>query len=128
MRRLVSDLKQNGGATGSRLETRFMQLLRRERFPMPVRQLEISDRGGLIGRVDFAYPDRMIAIEVQSYEFHSERESWANDQTRLDRLYSSGWKPRLVTKEDIESPERILSELARGLGVGRVLSRLGLGL
>lgn len=56
MRRLLLDLGTNGGPTGSQLETRFMQLLRRERLPTPVRQFEIFDRDGMIGRGGFRVP------------------------------------------------------------------------
>ena len=47
------------------LESRFEQLLTEAGLPAPIRQHEIRDRhGALLARVDFAYPDARLAIEV----------------------------------------------------------------
>ena len=71
---LIEDIAAHG-ATDSPLETRFLQLLRRSRLPAPRRQYEIHDEGTFIARVDFAYPEIRLAVEVDGYRFHSSRPS-----------------------------------------------------
>jgi very-short-patch-repair endonuclease len=88
--------------TDSALETRLSRLLRRHRLPQPERQVEIREGREFIGRVDFAYPELKVAIEVQSYRWHS---SWAarlSDMERLNRLQALGWIIIQVTYEDLE--------------------------
>ena len=63
------------------METRLSRLLRRHHLPQPVRPLdspesrevEVRDALGFIGRVDFAYPELKIAIEVQSHRLRRGR-------------------------------------------------------
>ena len=116
MRKVLADIDSFGAPTGSHLETRFMQLIRKARFPTMHRQVEVWDAGRFVARVDFAYPDRRFAIEVQSYEFHSERRDWKRDQEKVNDLRRAGWDARLATKEDIEHPQRILGDIAKVLG------------
>jgi very-short-patch-repair endonuclease len=88
--------------TDSALETRLSCLLRRHCLPQPQRQVEVRDERGFIGRLDFAYPELMIAIEVQSYRWHSSRAAWGKDMERLNRLQALGWIVIQVTFEDLE--------------------------
>lgn len=84
------------------METRFGRLLRRHRLPQPQRQAEVRDQWGFIGRVDFAYPELKIAIEIQSYRWHSSWASQRSDMERLNRLQALGWMIIQVTFEDLE--------------------------
>jgi hypothetical protein len=72
--RAVLDRKTAGERpVGSILETRFRQLVRRAGLPEPVTQHEIHDGDELIARVDFAYPQHGIVIEVDGEERHTGR-------------------------------------------------------
>jgi very-short-patch-repair endonuclease len=96
------DARGDVAPTDSALETRLSRLLRRHRLPQPERQVEIREGREFIGRVDFAYPELKVAIEVQSYRWHS---SWAarlSDMERLNRLQTLGWIIIQVTYEDLE--------------------------
>jgi very-short-patch-repair endonuclease len=117
IRDLLSDLDVNGSETGSYLETRFWQWIRKTGLPLPRRQFVIRDGGRYIGRVDFAYPAQRFAIEVQSYEFHGTSRSFQEDQARLNDLHDCGWQGRLVTKTDLDDPRQLFDELSRRLGV-----------
>jgi hypothetical protein len=57
----------------SPLERRFLKLLRAAGVPEPEVQHEIHAHGRLIARVDFAYPDLRLGIEVDGYRWHSGR-------------------------------------------------------
>lgn len=89
--------------TESELETRLLQALRKERLPAPVRQHAIRDGDEFVGRVDFAYPWAKVAIEADSYQFHSGRQDWERDLARRNRLTALGWLVIHVTHRQISS-------------------------
>jgi hypothetical protein len=69
------------GLAESPQETRLRLLLLRAGFPPPVAQFRAFDGAGLIGRVDFAYPEFKIAIEYDGL-WHSEPGQFAKDRSR----------------------------------------------
>lgn len=92
-----------GPAAGSPLETGLVRVLRHHGLPDPARQITVSDEDGVVGRLDFAYPEHRIAIEVQSYRWHSSRRALDKDADRFTRLQTLGWIVILVTYEDLET-------------------------
>jgi len=105
-----------GPAAESQLETRLVQLLRRFGLPDPARQVSVSDESGRVGRIDFAYPMERIAIEVQSYTWHSSRRALNKDAERFNRLQALGWIVILVTYEDLEKhPARVAARIRSAL-------------
>lgn len=52
-------------------------------------------------RLDFAFPDEMIAIEIDGHEFHKTREQRTNDAKRERYLQSKGWKVIRFTGTEI---------------------------
>jgi len=62
--------------TLSRLETRFLALLRRERIELP----ETNRRVGS-GYVDCRWPGR-LTVELDSFRFHNSRQSWEQGHQR----------------------------------------------
>ena len=112
----VLDARGNACPTDSALETRLGRLLRRHRLPKPERQVMVRDEDGLVGRIDFAYIEQRIAIEVQSYRWHSSRAAWRKDMERLNRLQRLGWIVIQVTFEDLERrPATIASRIREAL-------------
>ena len=99
--------------TDSALETRLSRLLRRNRLPQPQRQVEVRDQEGFIGRVDFAYPELKIAIEVQSRRWHSSWVSQGKDKERLNRLQILGWIIIQVTYEDLQHHSAVVARRIR---------------
>jgi hypothetical protein len=98
----------------SPLETKLLALLHRSPLPMPELQYEIWNGRHFVARVDFAYPERKLAIEVDGFQFHSGRESFDRDRRRLSAISALGWRLQLVTKTDIDdlpdaTAHRILS-------------------
>jgi very-short-patch-repair endonuclease len=57
--------------------------------------------GGRWRRIDFAYPDRKIAIEVMGYEHHSGRARSQDDKLRANELQLMGWLVLQFTWEDV---------------------------
>lgn len=52
-------------------------------------------------RLDFAFPDEKIAIEIDGHEFHKTREQRTNDAKRERYLQSKGWKVIRFTGTEI---------------------------
>src|SRR5690625_1799321 len=55
-------------------------------LPAPVLQLKIVDRDGRTWRVDFAWPDQRLAVEYQSYDWHSSPEAMRRDHQKRAAL------------------------------------------
>jgi very-short-patch-repair endonuclease len=98
------------GTAESPQETRLRLLLLRAGLPAPVAQFRVFDDQGLVGRVDFAYPDLKIAIEYDGL-WHAERQAFLNDRGRLNRLVDAGWIVVHVTVADMRHPERLAARV-----------------
>lgn len=74
------------------LEPRMARLLRRAGLPLPVFQHNVYDAvGRWLGRVDFAYPERMIALEVDGWEKRATPRAMEHDLTRQNLITAAGW-------------------------------------
>jgi len=100
MRALLAQ-RQARPPTDSLLETRFLQALRHADLPEPVRQHRVYVGGRLIARVDLAYPERRLFIELDGWTTHSALESFVADRRRQNRLVALGWQPLRFTWEDV---------------------------
>jgi very-short-patch-repair endonuclease len=79
------------------LEPRMQRLLRRHGLPPAAFQHEALPRT----RVDFAYPARRLAIEVDGYGPHAGRAAFQRDRTRQNRLVAAGWTVLRYTWVDV---------------------------
>lgn len=90
-------------ATESHFEMKLLQALRRANLPEPVRQYEVRQAGRVVARLDFAYPWAQVAIEADSYTFHSGRAAWEADLERRASLTALGWLVIHVTHRQMRS-------------------------
>jgi hypothetical protein len=93
----------------SRLEARFLALLRAEGLPLPLTNKPAGGR-----RVDCRWPERKLTVELDSYRFHNSRHAWEADRRRERQAYARGDEFRRYTWDDTERPALMLREL-RGL-------------
>jgi len=94
----------------SKLERRFLALLRAEELPLPITNKIVSER-----RVDCRWPERHVTVELDSYRFHNSRHSWEQGYEREREAYAREDAFRRYTWRDVcEDPKRMLDEL-RGL-------------
>lgn len=85
----------------SLLERRFMDLVRRYDVPAPEFQYEVWRGGRFVARPDAAFPDRMLAIEVDGFAHHSSPDAFQRDRTRQNRLVALGWTVLRFTWDDV---------------------------
>lgn len=104
LRRVLAEQYGRPAVPESEMETMLFQLLRRRGLPQPVAQFEVRDaRGGLVARVDAAYPDLQIAIEYDSVKHHSGRHKLLADSERRNRLWAVDWFPMTATVTDLKA-------------------------
>ena len=105
-------------ATESALEVLTWRLLLDGGLEAPQRQHEIFGPGGrLVARVDFAYPAAKLAIEADSYAYHSDRTDWQRDRTKQNTLIAIGWVVYRVTWRDVtRRGGEVIREVASLLG------------
>jgi hypothetical protein len=102
------------GRAESPQETRLRLLMLRGGLPTPVPQFSVRVDGRFVARVDFAWPDRKVAVEYDGL-WHADDRQFAEDRQRLNRLHAAGWRIVFVTKRDMRDPERLLALIARAL-------------
>jgi very-short-patch-repair endonuclease len=83
------------------LETRFRQLLRGANVPVPTPQFEIRLESGRTARVDFAYPDLKVAVELDGAAYHSSQSARQRDRRRENDLVALGWRVLRFTWADL---------------------------
>ena len=74
----------------SQLEKRIEDILRRVSKYDLVRQYEVRTSTNLY-RLDFAIPERKIAVEVDGFAFHKDRATFDHDRKRNSELAILGW-------------------------------------
>ncbi|MEA2486567.1 MAG: hypothetical protein QOF16_221, partial [Actinomycetota bacterium] len=123
LRRVVEEAEGLRGIPESNLEVKFLEFLRYFHLPLPESQYEVFDPEGIfVGRVDFAYPEFKVAIEVDGYRFHSDRHDWVRDRRRLSDLVVAGWRILHVTHADVEQKSVVAATRISELICGRQLS------
>ncbi len=74
----------------SDLETRALRLLVSRGLPPPVQQHRVRVQGRRM-RIDLAYPDVRLAIELDGWDHHRSRTAFDDDRARANLLVSDGW-------------------------------------
>jgi len=102
------------GLAGSPQETRLRLLIGRSTLPEPIAQYAVWQDSQFIARVDFAWPDRKVALEYDGL-WHAEDGQFARDRERLNRLREAGWQVVFVTAADLHRPKRLIARIAAAL-------------
>lgn len=96
------------------------QLLADSALPAPQYEFVVRDvRGRFIARVDLAYPEQRLAIELDSVRYHLNRESFEKDARRRNRLLNSGWRVLTFTWADYaDAPSALVRSVAQARAQG----------
>lgn len=78
------------------LEPRFARLLKQAGLPPALFQFGVGKY-----EVDFAYPELLLAIEVDGYGPHSSRKAFQSDRDRQNTLVGLGWTVLRFTWSDV---------------------------
>jgi very-short-patch-repair endonuclease len=88
------------------LEARFHTFLNDRRFPAPQTNVLIEGK-----EVDFAWQDRKLIVELDSWEYHRTRAAFEADRRNDRRLAVAGWTVLRVTWRDLDDPDALEAEL-----------------
>jgi hypothetical protein len=102
------------GLAESPPETRVRLLLARSSLPVPVAQYVVRHDGRFVARVDFAWPEKRLALEYDGL-WHGDPDQFQRDRRRLNALLAAGWRVRFVTAADLRQPELLLRRIAAAL-------------
>jgi very-short-patch-repair endonuclease len=123
LRRIIGDAEANGLAE-TIFENRLLRALKQGGIDEPVRQFKVWEGKKILARIDVAYPDEMLAIEADSFRFHSSRSSWSRDRVKNNALTVRGWMIMRVTWDDLRTrPAEVAKEIGQALAMQR--KRLG---
>ena len=105
-----------GALPQSVLERRMLRLLRRARLAEPAVNHPVRLPDGRKYVLDFGYPDRLLAIEVDGHGTHATRRQRASDNARINALEDAGWSVRRFTFEQVtKEPEGVIAAVRTAL-------------
>ncbi|OLT44706.1 hypothetical protein BJF85_19730 [Saccharomonospora sp. CUA-673] len=96
-------------------------------FPIPGQQYSVTDLTGReVYRLDFAWPELLVALEYDGYAAHEHRRE--RDAARDEDLRRRGWIVVRARADDLVEPSRVLTQLTqafrkRGFDIGTQRSR-----
>ena len=111
MRRVLR-VRSSGGAAESALEAAFLDLVSEQALPTPVSQYKPSWLAWKDGRVDFAYPELQLAIELDGRAWHTRERDFARDRERDRAAQLAGWRVLRYTWDEVtRRPRQVAAEL-----------------
>lgn len=95
------------------LEADFLDLILSGGLPKPESQVEVRGPDGRPYYIDFAYPRRKVAIELDGYIWHAAKKRFQKDHNKQNVLVAQGWRVLRFTWYDVhERPEYVLATIA----------------
>jgi very-short-patch-repair endonuclease len=115
--RLLDDIEPK---SESPMETRLRLVLVDGGLPRPQAQHEVADASGVVRwRLDLAYPEVKVAVEFDgAWHFRQRRD----DDRRRAALRALGWEVLVFSADDLQTPERVVAQVAGALRARRKAS------
>ena len=80
------------------------RLLSTQGLPPAVPECEVwTDAGAFVARVDFAYPELRLTIEVDGFAAHSTVDAFGRDRARQNALVAAGWTVLRFTWTEVDT-------------------------
>jgi hypothetical protein len=104
--------------SGSVPESVARVLFQEAGVPPPQTQFEVRDVDGcFLARVDFAWPEIRLVVEIDGFEWHSKYAAFTSDRNRQNELELAGWMVLRFTAEQVrEAPEQVATVVRRAFG------------
>jgi very-short-patch-repair endonuclease len=112
----VLDGRRSGSPLGSPAETAILRRMRLAGIEEPERQFMLILPDGSVAILDFAWPRRVKAVEIDGLETHSTARQLEGDLVRQNLILEVGWQLRRFTgRMVIQHPKLVVAEIARFL-------------
>jgi predicted transcriptional regulator of viral defense system len=82
--------------TRSELEDRFLALCERHRLPRPRTNFHVESM-----EVDACWPAHRLAVELDGWACHKDRQAFQRDRTKANELTRAGWRVLRFTHDDV---------------------------
>jgi very-short-patch-repair endonuclease len=93
-------------------EDRLARAISQSSLPAPRRQYAIYDDVQMVARVDFAYPQVKLAVEADSYTWHTGRAEWKRDILRRNAVKVLGWQIyEVIWDELMRHPDKVVADI-----------------
>jgi very-short-patch-repair endonuclease len=101
--RLRAVVRGDVAITLSKLERRFLKVMREAGLPLPITNRLAGGRF-----VDCRWPEHKLTVELDSYRYHSSRHAWEKDRKREREAYARGDQLRRYTWDDVTKGKRVI--------------------
>jgi very-short-patch-repair endonuclease len=113
LRRILERRALGEDLTDSELEEMLARACRDHGVPIPQCQVWVP-LDGRWRRLDFAYPEAKIVIEVDGYETHTSWCTFEDDRVRQNALITAGWRVLRFTRAQlVERPSLVAAAIRR---------------
>lgn len=111
LRELLADLPDEPAPVRSKLERRFLELVREQGLPTPVVNACVGDH-----EVDFRWPRRRLIVETDGRATHDTAHQFEHDRRRDLELALAGWHViRVGWRQVVHEPGRVAALLTSRL-------------
>ncbi len=117
LRAVLGDGTLGAHVTRSELELRFLELVADARLPPPRANATFTVAGRPV-EIDFAWPDRRLAVELDGHATHATRKGFERDRERDRALQAAGWRVVRVTWRQLHAAPRAVVADLRALLAG----------
>ncbi|HVV36073.1 MAG TPA: type IV toxin-antitoxin system AbiEi family antitoxin domain-containing protein [Acidimicrobiales bacterium] len=118
LRHLLDDAGITGSHPPSVLEAKMRRLIDKAGLPQPRCELIVGEHGEY--RLDFSWPDLLLAVEVEGWLYHSSLAAFQANKTRRNRLSVAGYLIVEYTWAHVtRTPAGVVAELKKAYA-GRV--------
>jgi len=116
LRQVLNERALGSARPDSLLEPRMARVLVAAGLPPAEFQYQVRNGGVFVGRVDFAYPQQRLALEVDGFEAHATPDAMQRDHDRQNLLVDAGWSIRRFTWVDVvQRPWKVADGVRRAL-------------
>jgi very-short-patch-repair endonuclease len=113
LRKLIRTL---AGGAEAESERRLHRLLRAHRITGWTANHPVLIGGTMIARLDIAFVEARLAIEVDGFAYHRDRDRFQRDRTRQNALVNLGWTVLRFTWQDITAkPDQVIATVRLAL-------------
>ena len=103
-------------AAESPMESEARLVMHDHALPKPELQHRIVDRDGITWRVDFAWPDRRLAVEYEGFDYHSSPDDLRQDRRKRNALSRINWRVMSIVADDVRKrPAEMARDIATDL-------------
>jgi very-short-patch-repair endonuclease len=106
-------IREAYGVTDSPLESDFGHLIRRAGLLEPVRGYTVIESNHFLAKVDFAWPEKKLCVQVHGSSVHRQQTTWEKDQQVENTLQAHRWTVLKVTHRMLTQSEASLAALLR---------------